>query len=189
MRISKTSKRKRTFLLPNTYTLLSRRGFTIIEILVVFALVAILSGVGLVSFVTYSRSQQLNQTANDMKLMISQARSSAQSTVKTNTDMNGDKVDCYNQPDGQYETLVGYSIVVDNDQLQIKLNCEILPAKTFRSIVLPRNISFTGASTCGIILFNSLTSQVSGAPCSFVISGYGLSKTLSIDATGNVNIN
>ncbi|MDE2026449.1 MAG: prepilin-type N-terminal cleavage/methylation domain-containing protein [Patescibacteria group bacterium] len=57
------------------------KGFTLIELIVVFSVIAILSMAGLAAFVTYSRQQTINTVAQDIKTMIFNARSRASSQV------------------------------------------------------------------------------------------------------------
>lgn len=50
-------------------------GFTIIELIIVFSIMAIISTVGIASFQAYSNSQKLRTTTLDIKTMLNQARS------------------------------------------------------------------------------------------------------------------
>ena len=158
-------------------------GFTLIELLVVFSLIAVLSGIGLVSFVTYSRSQQLNQTANNIKLLINQARSNALSGVKTNQDINGSTVTC------GAESLGGYTInVLGNSQVELNQLCANTNASRIKLVILPSNISFSVSTTCTQIHFSALSSTANGVPCEIVVSGFGQIKTVSVDAGGNTSV-
>lgn len=60
------------------------KGFTLIELIVVFSVMAIISTVGIASFASYNNSQKLKNAALDMKTMLQQARSQASSQVKPN---------------------------------------------------------------------------------------------------------
>lgn len=59
-----------------------KNGFTLIEFLVVFSVLAILSTLGIVALVNYSRIQALNAAASDVVAMLQTAKSRAQSQVK-----------------------------------------------------------------------------------------------------------
>ncbi|MDE2026621.1 MAG: prepilin-type N-terminal cleavage/methylation domain-containing protein [Patescibacteria group bacterium] len=56
-------------------------GFTLIELIVVFSIIAILSTAGLAAFVIYSRKQTVNTTVQEIKTAIFNARSRASSQV------------------------------------------------------------------------------------------------------------
>lgn len=155
----------------------SQNGFTLIELLVVFSLIAILSGIGFASFASYSHSQQVNQTANNIKLLINEARANALSAVKS----------CKNQ------TLIGYSIaVVGNNQLKLTEICSIDSSIIKKVVTLPKNITFissgAGITDCTQIQFDPLSSTSSGTPCSLTIKGFNQQKVLTVDAIGNVSV-
>ena len=190
MKFPKSSKTKNQISHTN-YSPFSTMGFTIIEILVVFTLIAVLSGIGFAAFVNYSRSQQVNQAANDIKLLIGQARSNALSAVKTNTDDAGDSVDCGTDTEGNPIALEGYTITkIGQTSITLGQQCQGQNEIVIDTFDLPSNVTFTIASTCTTVFFNSLTSQASGSPipCNLVVNGYGLTKTITIDAIGNVSI-
>lgn len=163
-------------------------GFTLIEILVVFSIISILSAIGFASFVSYSRSQQLNQTANNIKLLVSQARFNSISTVKINRDISGNTVDCSSS------SLDGYSVIITGtNQIELDQECNGSTAQPIKIITLPSNLTFTsptgGAVMCASIHFSALSATSAGLPCSIALSGYGQKKTIDIDAIGNVSIN
>jgi prepilin-type N-terminal cleavage/methylation domain-containing protein len=158
-------------------------GFTLIELLVVFSIIATLSALGIASFVSYSRTQQVNQVANNLKLLISQARFNSLSSVKTNRDIDGNKVDCGS------ESLVGFSInVLGTDQLELNQICSNTNASRIKLIILPDNLTFTVGTTCSQIQFSTLSSTASGTPCNLVLRGYGQNKTITIDVLGNTSV-
>lgn len=161
----------------------SEKGFTIIEILVVFSMLAILSGIGVVSLSSYSRSQQLNQAANNLKILVSEARFNALSAVKEKKDIDGADTNC--------ASLIGYSVSeMDVTHLKLSMLCS---NKTYviRSFELPGKISFVNGmegSCQQQVGYDTLTSTVSGVPCVFAISGYGILKKVCIDSGGNGSI-
>ncbi len=59
-------------------------GFTFIELIVVFSVIAILSSVGIASFVSYSRTQQLNSSSSELVTLINLAKSRSASQIKPN---------------------------------------------------------------------------------------------------------
>src|SRR5260221_9581049 len=58
------------------------RGFTLIELIIVFSVTAILSMIGIASFVAFSQSQNMTNAILDLKTMLLTARSNALSQVK-----------------------------------------------------------------------------------------------------------
>jgi prepilin-type N-terminal cleavage/methylation domain-containing protein len=187
MNILKILKFKPPKLFPIPYFLTPNNGFTLIELLVVFSIIAVLSALGMVSFVSYSRTQQVNQVANNLKLLISQARFNALSSVKTNHDPDGNTVNCGN------ESLAGYSVnLLGNDRLELNQICTNTNPFRIKLIVLPANLTFTNsAATCTQIHFDSLSSTATGVPtlpCSIILHGYNQDKTISVDVSGNTSV-
>lgn len=158
-------------------------GFTLIEILVVFSVIAILSAVGFASLLTYGRSQEVSQTASDIKLLINQARSNALSAVKSEKDEQGTTVNC------GAAALSGYSVeTFTNTSLDFNMVCTGNPAIRLKRLTVSSRLTFGTGTTCSSIFFNSLTTTASGVPCEIVVEGYGQTKTISVDAIGNVAI-
>ena len=58
------------------------KGFTLLELVVVFSIIVTISTIGLVSFVSYSRSQALSTATSDFVTFLYSAKSRAQSQVK-----------------------------------------------------------------------------------------------------------
>jgi prepilin-type N-terminal cleavage/methylation domain-containing protein len=71
-------------------------GFTLIELVVVFALVSILSGIGMVSLHNYTEQATVADTAAEFSAALSHARSRALSQVKPETSVcNANQLDGY----------------------------------------------------------------------------------------------
>ncbi len=158
------------------------RGFTLIEILVVFTVTSILASVGFASFVSYSRNQQVTQAANDMKLLINQARFNAISTVKVNRDSQDNTISCGN------ETLLGYSVTaVNGNQLRLSQECANMSSQTIKTITAPQNITYI-SNTCLTIRFSSLSANTTGGSCVLRLRGYGITKVITVDALGNASV-
>lgn len=158
-------------------------GFTLIEILVVFSIVAVLSGIGIASFASYSRTQQLAQSANNIKLLVSEARFNALSGVKTNKGQDGNTVTCGS------ESFEGYSVtVLGNNQIELALQCENIGSMTTKLLTMPKGYTFGNGTTCSQVHFDSLSSTGSGVPCQIVLAGFNQTKTLLVDAAGNTSV-
>lgn len=174
---------------PNQDIWEKQTGFTLIEILVVFTIVAILAGIGIASFVSYSRSQQVNQSAGDIKLLVNHAKFNALSVVKSAPNQSGTIISC------QAASLIGYTIdVILPDRIVLTQVCDEVtpPNRSIETITLPSGISIVSAlptADCSKVTFNSLSAVVSGTPCAIKISGYSQQKTIMIDSQGNTSIN
>lgn len=62
--------------------ILDKKGFTLIELVVVFSVMAVLATVGMASFLNFSRSQALQQAASDVTATLNTAKSEAVAQVK-----------------------------------------------------------------------------------------------------------
>ncbi|MGA2911509.1 MAG: prepilin-type N-terminal cleavage/methylation domain-containing protein [Candidatus Levyibacteriota bacterium] len=87
----------------------SQNGFTLIELIVVFTVMAILSTIGVASFVSYSRSQALNQTTSDLVQTLNTAKSLSAAQLKS-LNRSGITLQCFD-----YQTLHGYGVQIVNN--------------------------------------------------------------------------
>src|ERR1035437_8596669 len=85
-------------------------GFTLIELIVVFTVIAILSTIGTASFVSYSHTQALNQAASDLVQNLNLAKSLSASQLKTFNQNGNTYVQCQNQ------SLSGYGVYISASQ-------------------------------------------------------------------------
>lgn len=111
-------------------------GFTLLEILIAFSVVGIISAVTIASFGSFSRSQQLQQATNEVAATVKQAKSYAQSQVKPD--------DCVGKVlEGYRVEFCGVACVDPNShKIQVRcggVNYDLLHVNTARHIV---NASF-----------------------------------------------
>lgn len=160
----------------------SNSGFTLLELLVVFSLISIITGLGFASLVAYSRSQALNQVAADIKQVVETARFNSLSSVKpascASTKLLSYIVNfCVNSNSN-------CPLPLNNKGYQIQVACAgISPNATIYTKTLPTsgNFSFGPSSTCQNITFDSLTAAISGvSPSGCTLSLVGYTKTLPI---------
>lgn len=189
-----------------------QQGFTLIELIIVFSIMMILSTIGIASFVTYSHSESVNTTIQDIKTVLFTARSRAGSQLKqgtcasSNLQLQGYEVlfccttsgcpTCY-QPT-QQTGYVGQGDYQPNPDYEMNIVCsnpdgsgvthEVVLSKKF-----PPNISFVSGSptTATSFFFQSVTGAVatnnsSANPSEVAISGYGITKTATVSASGVV---
>ncbi len=151
------------------------KGFSLIELLVVFTIVTIISGIGFASFVSYSQRQIVVQAASNMKQAIDLAKFNAQSSVKPAGCDDSDDLTFYQ---------FGVNVETYDTTASCGGNNPVMQTGT-----LPGNVTFDGAETdCDDITFYVLTGVVEGAPCSIKLTGYGNEVTISVDAVGNASL-
>ncbi len=151
----------------------SQKGFTLIELLVVFAIIGILTGVGMASYASFANGQSVQAASADMVNTLSTAKSRAISQVKP--------------PECAGRTLSGYEVVltIPGPQYALQVVCG---GNTYRMKAqdLPSGVTFaTGSATR--VFFN--VSSGSSTPANLIITGYGKTKTITISTTGNIGTN
>lgn len=158
----------------------NRSGFTLLELIVVFSVIAIISTVGLASFVSYSKSQALGQAQNDLINTLSLAKSDAFSQVKP--------TQCANY------TLENYSVTINTSTWRtyyLKVTCS---GNTFTlaTTTIPSSSGVTINTQAGIppttttsVSFSVLTGGVNGVG-DIVLSGNNQFKTITITSVGGI---
>lgn len=152
-------------------SLQSGAGFTLIEIIVVFSILSVLSAVGLASFVTYSRTQAVTNERNNLILTLNVAKARAQSQVKPSN--------CDTQ------TLNGYQVSINtiNNTYSLIADCSTADA-VISTTRLSSNITFQSTSET-TYSFPVLTGGVTGG--TIVITGYGIVQTINVNTNGTIN--
>ncbi len=171
------------------------RGFTLLELLVVFSVIGILTGIGFASFVSYSKKQSIDQTAQDLKTAIDEARFSAVSRVKpsgcgTNTLDRYQVIPCANggsnvcnTPSDLYQ-LAAICISGVTEQVVAQ------PAKKRPQNIIV-NLNPAECGTYGGINYYALKngfSPISGCRVVITTTDTTMARTLCIDAGGNASI-
>jgi|SRR3989344_2986062 len=158
----------------------SERGFTLVELIVVFSILTILSLAGLLSLITYTRLQIVNAAREDLLVGLNLAKSRAQSQVK---------------PSGCSGTLSGYQMgFCELNQLScLPIDVGSSP-KSFAVYAVCDGLLIPVSSktyTAGVtlessyaypqLLFTGLSGGVTGAsPTTFTVRLSGVSDTRSI---------
>lgn len=162
------------------------QGFTLIELIVAISILAILSIVGLASFVTFSRSQVLNAATSDVFTMLQVARSRAASQVKPSPQCN-DKV------------LEGYSVTLNIATGSYELDAECSGNTTViqQEKTLPVTVIFDPSSKTSFF-FHPVTAGVTIAENttgygSIILSassvGIASTKTITVYTDGRITTN
>lgn len=163
-------------------------GFTLVELLVVFSIIGLLSVLGVAGFVDYSRAQAVAAASLEFATMLQTARSRAQSQVKPEVGL------CNNRDN----PLDGYIMTVcpigTNNTYQLRASCAgyaveaTLVEKTFPSPI------FFDCTTTYTYSFRVLSGDVTfgGLPITslpITIRGYNKSRTVRVYQDGRIVAN
>lgn len=152
------------------------KGFTLIELIVVFGTIAFISTIGIASYVNYSQSQSIQAATQDLVTTIQLAKSRANSQVKPPLSY------CQGQLDG-------YSVVISilNNQYSLDVVCggNVYPLSTTK---LPNNIRFDQATTSVTKLFFAIITGAVEGNGTIAITGYSKTKCITIDSVGIIKL-
>jgi prepilin-type N-terminal cleavage/methylation domain-containing protein len=166
------------------------KGFTLIELLVVLSVMVFVAIPVIVSYVSFSNSQQLNNVALDIKTMLLTAQSRALSEVNP-----PDKGTCKKKP------LVNYNVHIcagggscqsgDDYDLYVICNNGAGNSEVFvdgEGRVFPKNSNITIANApTNPIGFVALSGAVTN-PASFQVVMGSLQKTITVQSNGIIQI-
>lgn len=154
----------------------SQNGFTLVELIIVTAVIGILSAIGSAGFIDYSSTAKLNAAANELVTTLNVAKSNSLSQVK-------DPLKCPLPSD----ILNGYIVrIVNSTRYDLLVRCggtDRLPAIATKT--LPANITFS--SPIASFLFPVLkTGAIITGSGTITITGFGKTKTVTVDSAGNI---
>lgn len=150
-----------------------QKGFTLIEMLVVFAIFGVVTVGGVSSFFSYSQNQEFRTTVSDISHTLNFLRSRAMSQVKPSQ--------C------GAESLDGYQFLIINSGTAYRssVRCggtyHVLETKS-----LPANVIFDPASTT-ITFFNVSTGIVDSVK-TIRLTSNGKTSTITIETTGVISV-
>ncbi len=159
----------------NKKKLISMRGFTLIELVVVFSISAIISTVSLAAFSSYSSSQVYRTAVSDFVSMLNSARSKSVSQVKPEQ-CSGSSLD-------------GYQVSIDEVSSNYQLNVICggsISLPVIESRTLPEGVMF-GSGSVSSIRFEVSSGAVNSESI-LTVEGFGKANTVTVDTTGFVNI-
>lgn len=148
------------------------RGFTLIELTVVFAVIGILGAIAITAFFDYSRTLKLQTAANDLTLTLNVAKQNSLSQLK-------DPLLCADP-----NVLNGYKVVITNSTTY---NLNMVCSETDINIStksLPANITFsspTPASFFFPVLKGGVT--ITGSP-TITLTGFGQTRSITVTNAG-----
>lgn len=164
-----------------------RGGFSLIELLVAFSLISVLSTIGYISFASYSKRQVVVQTAANVKQAVDLARFNAASFVKPPECVATDELSsyklnfCFNVVPSCAPAFYEMTAICGSPEREVILESKVFPEGVAASNVIP------GVNNCSTIIFNLVSGNSQGLPCEMYISGYGNQIKVSIDSIGHVS--
>jgi prepilin-type N-terminal cleavage/methylation domain-containing protein len=155
-----------------------KQGFTLIELVVAFSIMAVLSTIGIASFVSYSQAQTLQQAVNDVNITLNTAKSDAIAQVKP----NGVTSTCPTPG-----VLNGYQVVLRNQVVSGKttgvyiLDAVCNGSPDLNSMVTNQlhNVSFDSST---------FVAPATSMTITFLVLTGGVNSTGVVDSNGNTNI-
>lgn len=149
------------------------KGFTLIELLSVFAIIAIMTSLGLAGYTSFNGTQSVNNTTSDVAETLTSAKSRAISQVIPSS--------CGTRP------FVGYEVDISISTSKYTLFADCGTRKILISTsTLPANVRFMSGTTSTIV-FAGGTGTVNTV-ATIKISGYGRTKTISVSKEGSLTI-
>jgi prepilin-type N-terminal cleavage/methylation domain-containing protein len=148
------------------------KGFTLIELVIVFAIIAIVSTISSFSFSSYNQSRSVQTTVSEVEAMLQKAKSRSVSQVKP-TACGTDVLRSY-QVSFVLPRTYQLSVLCGNATHMLEQQ------------QLPVNITFTSDSVSGF-QFAIATATVA-SPGNVIITGYSQTKTIHVDETGIISL-
>jgi len=149
----------------------SHKGFVLIELIIVTAVIGIVSAIGIGTFVSYSQTQKLQTAINDLRTTLNVAKSNSFSQVK-------DSALCT-------QSLEGYKVVISCSTYDLYVVCGGVDYEIMNTKSLPENVMLSKSSPMSVF-FPILKSQVSGSG-TIPLTGFGQTKCILIDSVGVIS--
>ncbi|QQG40695.1 MAG: prepilin-type N-terminal cleavage/methylation domain-containing protein [Candidatus Levyibacteriota bacterium] len=164
--------------------MINDKGFTLIELIIVIAITAVLSVVGIAAFVNYSRAQTLSAATSEVATMLQLAKSRAQSQVKPTQCSDTQQLNAYRVEicDGSCRGATD----PDLKDYEFRVSCGG-SFYTLDTKKLPANISFDKTSIA-VVEFNTISGGISGSGGEIKVTGYGNCKKISVNSASNISI-
>ena len=148
-----------------------QRGFSLIELLVVFALIAVITSLGFAAFSAYNSSQVVQSSTSDVANVLNTAKARALSQVKPDV--------C------SASVLEGYEVTIAQGAQTYTLSVVCNGRHQLLSQSLPPQVTFSSDSTQQIRFgIGGVTSSAS-----ITIKGYGKTKTIMVNGAGRIEVN
>lgn len=148
-------------------------GFTLIELMVVFAFIAILTSLGIAAYSTYNSSQEVQSSASDVESILNTAKSRSLTQVIPTA--------CANNP------ITGYQVDITVGGKQYTLSAICGTKQIITTDNLPPNVVFGPGSTGST--FFAIESGIVAAQATINVTGYGQTRTVTINTEGSISAN
>lgn len=151
-----------------------------LEIIVVFSLLTVVSGVGFFSFVTYSERQDLQQTTQNVVQDMEKARSDAVSSVKPGSCGTLSAYEIALCAEASCENVADYEVYAICDGTR----------QVIRSGDIGDGVSLNDSTTCSTLFYSLPNGSASGGflPCVMVFESDNYSQTATVSESGNITI-
>jgi len=146
------------------------KGFTLIELAIVIAIIVIISSAGLFSFSSFNRSQLFDTGVSEVTSLLATARSNAFSQVVPSA-CGSTAISSYKVATTISGQSYGLYAVCGGDQL---ISAKRLPGQMIFDLASIESISF------------EIATGVVNTPGSIILTGYGKSQTIFINKFGSV---
>jgi Tfp pilus assembly protein FimT len=146
-------------------------GFTLIEILIAFAVSSVIAGISFTSFNAYSNTQIFNQNVSNVVDLLGIARSRSISQVKP--------ASCGTSPLEGYEVRVTTSGTAYSYYVKCGGSSYLMESKKLHSELIFAN------NSAASVHFNVLNGTVS-LPGDIIISGFGKANTIIVEKSGKI---
>lgn len=162
-----------------------QKGFTLLELVIVFGIIGIISVIGFSAFTSYSRVQVLDQSATEVRSALEKAKFDALSRVKP-------EVCDTSYPISGYEFMLcnGTDPSCQGDY-EVRALCVPGPGQSSTRILsgtLPDSVAIVqSAETCPAISYNILNGYENGA-CEIILTAYGNTRKVIVDEVGSIAV-
>lgn len=158
-------------------------GFTLLELVVSFGIIGVLSVIGFASFTAYSRSQILDQAATQVRTALEETKFNSLSRVKPSFCLD-------TEPISGFEFILCETVDgTCTGDYEVRALCTTTDGNLYGTVLsnsFPAAVQIeVSGQTCEKVPYNILHG-FEGEPCQIVLQAYSNKKTISVDGTGNV---
>ncbi len=148
-------------------------GFTIFELLAVFAIIGIMTSLGIAAYNSYNGTQLVQSSATDVVTMLNIAKSHSLAQVIP--------------PSCGTNSVTGYQVDVTPNGQQYTLSAICSGKQILTTNNLPPNITFANSSTPSV--FFTISDGTVATDATITITGFGRTKNITVSQTGSVSSN
>lgn len=161
----------------NKYTLRKgismQRGYTFIELLVVFSIMGIVGVIGMASFVGFNNNQIVESATSEVSNSLTIARQRALSQIKPPTCTSAQVLRGYR---------VFITVVTRTYRVEALCGTQVIPISTKQ---LPAQISFDTSTPTSILFV--VPNGTASPPGTITLNGYGKTKQIIVDSSGTIS--